>query len=141
MRFRNARRSDRPEINLIAFIDVLLVVLIFLMVSTTFSRFSALQVSLPRAAADPQMALPTSVTVAVDADGRFAIDNQRVDARDPSALALALKAAARANPDCVVEVRADAMTTHQSVVNVMEAARMAGLPKLVFATQGNSVLR
>jgi biopolymer transport protein ExbD len=111
------------------------------MVSTTFSRFSALQVSLPRAAADPQTALPKSVAVAIDAEGRFAIDNQRVEARDPSALALALKAATRANPDSVVEIRADAMASHQSVVNVMEAARLAGLPKLVFATQGNSVSR
>lgn len=135
MRFRSERRRDRPEVNLIAFIDVLLVILIFLMVSTTFSRFSALQVSLPTASADPQAALPKSVAVAVDADGRFAIDNQRLEARDSAALALALKQAARANPDCVVEIRADAMASHQSVVNVMEAARLAGLPRLVFATQ------
>lgn len=135
MRFRRERRADRPEINLIAFIDVLLVILIFLMVSTTFSRFSALQVRLPTATADPQAALPKSVAVAVDADGRFAIDNRRVDARDPSALALMLKEAAHANPDCVIEIRADGMASHQSVINVMEAARLAGLPKLVFATQ------
>lgn len=135
MRFRSERRSDRPEINLIAFIDVLLVILIFLMVSTTFSRFSALQVSLPTASADPQAALPRSVAVAIDADGRFAIDNRRVEARDPSALALMLKEASQGNPECVIEIRADGMASHQSVVNVMEAARLAGLPKLVFATQ------
>lgn len=138
MRFRSERRNDRPEINLIAFIDVLLVILIFLMVSTTFSRFSALQVSLPTATADPQTALPKSVAVVVDADGRFAIDNRRVEARDPSALALALKAAAHGNPDASIEIRADGMASHQSVVNVMEAARLAGLPKLVFATQSTA---
>ncbi|MCM0044206.1 MAG: biopolymer transporter ExbD [Burkholderiaceae bacterium] len=134
MRFRSERHRDRPEVNLIAFIDVLLVILIFLMVSTTFSRFSALQVSLPTAG-ERQSALPASVAVAVDADGRFAVDNRRIEARDPAALALALKDAAGTNPDCVVEIRADAMASHQSVVNVMEAARLAGLPKLVFATQ------
>ncbi len=140
MRFRSERRRDLPEVNLIAFIDVLLVILIFLMVSTTFSRFSALQVRLPTAAPDAQAA-PASVAVAVDAEGRFAIDNRRIEARDPSSLALALKDASRANPDCVVEIRADAMATHQSVVNVMEAARLAGLPKLVFATQSAGAAR
>lgn len=135
MQFRKAPRRDQPEVNLIAFIDVLLVILIFLMVSTTFSKFSALQVSLPTAAANPQPALPRAVSVAVDAQGRFAVDNRRVEARDPQALAVELKAAAKANPDCVVEIHADAMATHQSVVNVMEAARLAGLQKLSFSTR------
>ncbi len=135
MRFRSGRRRDQPEINLIAFIDVLLVVLIFLMVSTTFSRFSALKVSLPTASAQPQPAQPVRVTVAVDADGRFAVDQQRIEARDAQGLAAALRTAAQANPDCVLEIRADALASHQSVVHVMEAARLAGLQRLVFATQ------
>lgn len=135
MRFRTGRRRDQPEINLIAFIDVLLVVLIFLMVSTTFSRFSALKVSLPTASAQPQPAQPVRLTVAVDADGRFAVDQQRIDARDAQGLAAVLRSAAQANPDCVLEIRADALASHQSVVHVMEAARLAGLQRLVFATQ------
>jgi biopolymer transport protein ExbD len=135
MQFRKSPRRDQPEVNLIAFIDVLLVILIFLMVSTTFSKFSALQVSLPTAAANPQPAMPNSVSVAVDADGRFAVDNRRVAARDPQSLAIELKQASKSNPDCLVEIHADAMATHQSVVNVMEAARLAGLQKLSFSTR------
>ncbi len=135
MQFRKGPLRDQPEVNLIAFIDVPLVILIFLMVSTTFSKFSALQVSLPTAAANPPPALPRAVSVAVDAEGRFAVDNRRVTARDPQALAAELKAASKSNPDCVVEIHADAMATHQSVVNVMEAARLAGLARLSFSTR------
>ena len=136
MDFRKGRDRDRPEVNLIAFIDVLLVILIFLMVSTTFSKVSALRVSLPTADPSLKQAPPEMVRVAVDAQGRFAIDNRRIDARDASSLAVALKDAARGRADLMVEVHADALSTHQSVVNVMEAARMAGLSRLNFATQG-----
>ncbi len=135
VQFRKSPRRDQPEVNLIAFIDVLLVILIFLMVSTTFSKFSALQVSLPTAAATPQAAQPRKVSVTVDAEGRFAIDNRRVAARDAQSLAIELKQASQSNADCVVEIHADAMATHQSVVNVMEAARLAGLQKLSFSTR------
>jgi biopolymer transport protein ExbD len=135
MQFRKGPRRDQPEVNLIAFIDVLLVILIFLMVSTTFSKFSALRVSLPTAAANPQASLPRTVTVAVDADGRYAVDNRRVAAHDASSLAAEIREASKSNPDCVVEIHADAMATHQSVVNVMEAARLAGLQKLSFSTR------
>ncbi len=141
MRFRTESRRDHPEVNLIAFIDVLLVILIFLMVSTTFTRFSALQVRLPTAESSTRQALPRLVTVSVDANGRFAIDGRVSAARDPQALAVALKDMAQANPECVVEIRADAMATHQSVVHVMEAARLAGLPRLVFATQSGGTNR
>jgi biopolymer transport protein ExbD len=136
MDFRKGRERDRPEVNLIAFIDVLLVILIFLMVSTTFSKVSALRVSLPTADSSQKQQLPEVVRVAVDAEGRFAIDNRRIDGRDASSLALALKEAARGRTDVMVEVHADALATHQSVVNVMEAARMAGMSRLNFATQG-----
>ncbi len=136
MDFRKGRERDRPEVNLIAFIDVLLVILIFLMVSTTFSKVSALRVSLPTADSSQKQQLPEVVRVAVDAEGRFAIGNRRIDGRDASSLALALKEAARGRTDVMVEVHGDALATHQSVVNVMEAARMAGMSRLNFATQG-----
>ena len=136
MDFRKGRERDRPEVNLIAFIDVLLVILIFLMVSTTFSKVSALRVSLPTADPSQKQPQPELVRVAVDAEGRFAIDNRRVDARDAASLALALKDAARGRADLMVEVHADALATHQSVVNVMEAARIAGMSRLNFATRG-----
>ncbi len=135
MQFRKTARRDQPEVNLIAFIDVLLVILIFLMVSTTFSHVGALRVNLPTAAVQKETAPPRRILVAVDADGQVAVDNQRVDARDAQALALSLKQAAQADPECVVEIRADAMATHQSVVHVMEAARLAGLQRLSFSTR------
>lgn len=135
MQFRKTARRDQPEVNLIAFIDVLLVILIFLMASTTFSQVGAMRVNLPTAAVQPEAAPPRRISVAVNADGEVAVDNRRVAARDVNALSLSLKQAAQANPDCVVEIRADAMATHQSVVQVMEAARLAGLQRLSFSTR------
>ncbi len=136
MNFRKGRERDRPEVNLIAFIDVLLVILIFLMVSTTFSKVNALRVSLPTADAHRKQPQPELISVAVDAEGRFAINNRRIDARDAQGLAGVLRDVAHGRADLTVEVHADAMATHQSVVSVMEAARMAGLHRLNFATQG-----
>jgi biopolymer transport protein ExbD len=135
MKFRKSPRRDTPEVNLIAFIDVLLVILIFLMVSTTFSKFSALKLSLPTASNNAAPAQPKTVSVAIDASGSVAVDSRRLGVIDPSALSIVLKQAAGADKDCVLEIHADAMTTHQSVVNVMEAARLAGLQKLSFATR------
>lgn len=138
MDFRKGRRRDEPEINLIAFIDVLLVILIFLMVSTTYSKFTALQLTLPTAAAGKPPAAPHAVSVAVDAQGRYAVNNRRSGARNPEALALELKQAAGTDAETVVEIHADALSSHQSVVNVMEAARLAGLPKLRFSAQSSA---
>ncbi len=141
MRFRSQPRRDHPEVNLIAFIDVLLVILIFLMVSTTFTRFSALQITLPTADADARQSQPRTLTVAIDADGGVAIDGRRTSVREPGALVPLLQSVAQADPESVVEIRADALATHQSVVNVMEAARLAGLPRIVFATQSGGAAR
>lgn len=135
MKFRKAARRDTPEVNLIAFIDVLLVILIFLMVSTTFSKFSALKLSLPTATTNPEQAQPKTVSVAIDASGRVTVDSRRLGLIEPKTLAAALKQVVGANTDSVVEIHADAMATHQSVVNVMEAARLAGLQRLSFATR------
>lgn len=137
MNFRKGQRRAPPEINLIAFIDVLLVILIFLMVSTTFSKFTSLNISLPSAEAE-STPLPKSITVAVDAQGHYAIQQQRIAAKDPVSLASALREAAHGNAEMIVEIHADAMASHQSVVQLMEAARMAGLPKLVFAAQSGT---
>lgn len=135
MKFRKSVRRDAPEVNLIAFIDVLLVILIFLMISTTFSKFSALKLSLPTASPSPALAQPKMVSIAIDAAGGVTVDRQRVGVMPPQALAAVLKQAAGADHECVVEIHADAMTTHQAVVTVMEAARLAGLPRLTFATR------
>ncbi|MEY3899654.1 MAG: ExbD/TolR family protein [Burkholderiaceae bacterium] len=135
MKFRKSARRDTPEVNLIAFIDVLLVILIFLMVSTTFSKFSALKLSLPTATTNPEQAQPKTVSVAIDASGSVTVDGRRLGLIEPKTLAAALKQVVGANTDSVVEIHADAMATHQSVVNVMEAARLAGLQRLSFATR------
>lgn len=139
MNFRR-RRSEAPEINLIPFIDVLLVVLIFLMLSTTYSRYSELQITLPTAAADKMAERPAEILVSVAADGRYAINRTPLDGRSIELLTAALLKAAgpaggkpEASP--VVIVSADALAAHQSVVNVMDAARRANLPRLTFATQ------
>lgn len=137
MKFRH-RRAEEPEINLIPFIDVLLVILIFLMLSTTYSKFTELQVNLPTANAEKLKDRPTEVIVAVAADGRYAINKQLVDGRTPELLAAALRTAANGNADAVVIVSADAAAAHQSVINVMDGARRAGLNRLSFATQGST---
>jgi biopolymer transport protein ExbD len=129
------RRLEEPEINLIPFIDVLLVVLIFLMLSTTYSRFTELQINLPAADAEKLRERPGEVIVAVSADGRYAINRKAVDGRSVELLAAELSAAAGGRADTVVIISADALTAHQAVVNVLDAARRAGLSRLTFAAQ------
>ena len=135
MNFRKGQRRDEPEINLIAFIDVLLVILIFLMVSTTYSKYTALQITLPTAAVEQPTEAPRMVVVAVDAQGRYAINARLSEARDPGSLAQAMKEAANGKADVVVEVHADALASHQSVIHVLEAARLAGLARVRFSAQ------
>jgi biopolymer transport protein ExbD len=134
MNFR-PRPKEEPEINLIPFIDVLLVVLIFLMLSTTYSKFTEMQLRLPVADADRQRDYPKEIVVAVAADGRYMVNREPVAGRGPDAVAAALSGAARAGKESVVIISADATATHQSVITVMEAARRAGLSQITFATQ------
>jgi biopolymer transport protein ExbD len=134
MKFRQ-RRAEEPEINLIPFIDVLLVILIFLMLSTTYSKFTELQVALPVADADKLKDRPREIIVAVSADGRYVVNAQAVDGRTVELLSSALSQAAAGQADTMVIVSADASAAHQSVINVMDAARRAGLSKLTFAAQ------
>lgn len=130
------RRIEEPEINLIPFIDVLLVVLIFLMLSTTYSRFTELQINLPAAEADRLRERPAEIIVAVASDGRYAINRRAVNGRSVEMLTTELAAAAAGRPETVVIISADALAAHQSVVNVLDAARRAGLTRLTFAAQG-----
>jgi biopolymer transport protein ExbD len=134
MNFRKPR-PDEPEINLIPFIDVLLVVLIFLMLTTTYSKFTELQITLPTADAEKARDRPREIIVAVAADGRYAVDRRAVDGRSVDSLTAALVAAAAGASDVALVISADASAAHQSVINVMEAARRAGLARLTFATQ------
>jgi biopolymer transport protein ExbD len=132
------RRPDEPEINLIPFIDVLLVILIFLMLSTTYSRFTELQVALPTADAEKLKDRPQEIIVAVASDGRTSVKGQLVDGRNVEGLAAALAQAADGRGDAIVVVSADALATHQSVINVLDAARRAGLTRLTYAAQSGS---
>ena len=136
----NFRRppGDEPEINLIPFIDVLLVVLIFLMLSTTYSRFTELQVNLPSADAEKLKDRPAELIVAVSNDGRYAVNRKPVDGRSVELLTAEIAAAAGGRTDVVVIVSADALAAHQSVINVLDAARRAGLSRLTFASQTNN---
>ena len=137
MNFRRGRREDYPEINLIPFIDILLVIVIFLAVTTTYARFAELKINLPTSSAAQTPNPPKQIEVAVSEDGRYEIDNTVVSDASIDGLAAALKKAAGDQNEPVVVINADARATHQSVVNVMEAARREGLTRITFATQTN----
>jgi biopolymer transport protein ExbD len=137
MNFRH-RRQDEPEINLIPFIDVLLVVLIFLMLSTTYSKFTELQLKLPVADTDAQRDYPKELIVAVSADGSYSINRNAIPGRNLESLANAMAENAKAGKDTVVIISADASAKHQAVVTVMEAARRVGLNQITFATQSSA---
>jgi biopolymer transport protein ExbD len=134
MNFRPGTR-DEPEINLIPFIDILLVVLIFLMLTTTYSKYTQLQVNLPVADSEAQRSAPKEVIVSVSSDGRYAINQSLLDGSSVESLTRALEEATQDTHDMVIIISADAAATHQSVINVMDAARRAGLVQITFATQ------
>ncbi len=136
MNFRS-RSVSEPEINLIPFIDVLLVVLIFLMLSTTYSKFTEMQLRLPVADTDAQRDYPKEMIVSVSADGAYSVNRVAVTGRSLETLAAALGDGAKAGKETVVIISADASAKHQSVVTVMEAARRAGLNQITFATQSS----
>jgi biopolymer transport protein ExbD len=134
MNFRPGSREE-PEINLIPFIDILLVVLIFLVLTTTYSKYTELQVNLPVADAQAPKQNPREVIVSVGSDGRYAVDRRVIDASAVEGLAGALAEAKGDRDDVMVIISADAQAAHQSVINVMDAARRAGLVQITFATQ------
>ena len=135
MNLRGNRARDDPEINFIPLIDVLLVILIFLMVTTTYQRVAELQITLPEADADQMKQRPREINVGIDAQGRYLINKTVFTFSTAAALADALKQAAGDAKEPVVIINADANATHQSVIHVMEAARMAGYIHITFATQ------
>ena len=137
MNFR-PRAKEEPEINLIPFIDVLLVILIFMMLTTTYSKFTELQLTLPVADAEQQRDHPKEVIVAVAADGRYAVNKTGLEGKSVDVLAAALRDAAKAGPGSIVIISADATAPHQAVVTVMEAARRVGLTQITFATQSSA---
>ena len=135
MKFQRGRSHDEPEINLIPMIDVLLVIIIFLMLTTTYAKFSGLEINLPTADASKQAETPNEIDVAVTASGQILINKSPLTAADIKSIAEALQRAAGPRPDPVIIINADAKATHQSVVDVMQAAQTAGYPHISFATQ------
>lgn len=138
MNFKNRSREE-PEINLIPFIDVLLVVVIFLMLSTTYSKFTELQLSLPVADVQALRDYPKDVLVSVNSEGAYSVNAVPVAGRSVELVAAALVAGAKAGKESVVIISADASAKHQSVITVMEAARRAGLMQVTFATQASDL--
>jgi len=133
MNFR-VRPKEEPEINLIPFIDVLLVILIFLMLSTTYSKFTEIQLKLPVANVEAQRDVAREVLVSVSSEGQYSVNKQMVNGNSVADLTEALQAGAKAGPQSVVIIHADANAKHQAVISVMEAARRAGLTQVTFAT-------
>ena len=134
MRFRRPL-DEEPELNLIPLIDVLLIVLIFLAVSTSYSRFAELQITLPSADASQPTKQPNEINVAVTADGRYAIERQLLATTDVRSFAETLRAAGKGSDTTLLIINADAQAPHQAVIGVMEAARLAGIVRISFATQ------
>lgn len=133
MNFQRGRTREEPEINLIAMIDVLLVILIFLMVTTTYSKFSGLEINLPTADAPQNKQQPDEINVVVTAAGEVLVNKTSVAGRDVASIAAALRGSANGEP--VVIINADAKAAHQNVIDVMQAAQQAGLSHISFATQ------
>ncbi|MDS4013999.1 MAG: biopolymer transporter ExbD [Candidatus Accumulibacter sp.] len=135
MNFRRGRSGDEPEINLIPLIDVLLVIIIFLMLTTTYAKFSGLEINLPTAEASKQNEQPNEINVVVTAAGQVLVNKAPLAAATPPTISEALRRAAGEARDPVVVINADAKATHQSVVDIMQAAQSAGLVRISFATQ------
>jgi biopolymer transport protein ExbD len=135
MNFHRGHAREEPEINLIPLIDIMIVVLIFLFLTTTYSRFAELQINLPEAAAEKASDRPEVLSVAVDAQGKYAINGAAVPFGSAPNFAQKLREAAKGAKEPVIAISADAAATHQSVVNVMESARLAGYSHISFTTQ------
>lgn len=138
MNFQRGRRHEDLEMNLVPLIDVLLVIIIFLVVSATFSRTSELQINLPTAEANATQDKPLTIEVGVDANGQYVVNGKGLPDKSVEAISAALQAAANGGKEPTVVINADAASTHQSVVNVMEASRLAGYTHITFATQVKS---
>ena len=136
MKFRR-RRAEEPEINLIPFIDVLLVVLIFLMLSTTFNQLTQIQITLPTANTEKQSTTPETLTLTIQADGRFILNQQAIKATTVADIQAALQSA-QIGSQTVLVIAADQNVRHQSVVSAMEAARRSGLSRVTFAAQSSA---
>ncbi|MFA6313795.1 MAG: biopolymer transporter ExbD [Sterolibacterium sp.] len=140
MNFQRGRSHEEPEINLIPMIDVLLVILIFLMITTTYSKYAGLEINLPTAEAQQSQDPPNEINVVVSDQGDVMVNHSALGARDVATISLALRRAlgdGNSAKEPVVIISADAKASHQSVIDVMQAAQQAGLSHISFATQNS----
>jgi len=137
MNFQKGKKTDDFEINFIPLIDVLLVIIIFLVVSTTFARFSQLKINLPTAEANVADKNLDFINVTISKEGRYSINQKLISARTVAELTIKLREISAGNMDNPLVINADALASHQSVINVMEASRQAGLTKITFSTKVN----
>ncbi len=135
MNFQRGKQKEAPEINLVPLIDVMMVILIFLMITTTYSKYTELQINLPTADADKQVERSNELSVLVNAEGQYTINRAPAAFSDVQQFAVDLRQASSAMKEPIVVISADAKATHQAVVRVMEAARIAGLTQITFTTQ------
>ena len=135
MNFQRGKQKEPLEINLVPMIDVMLVILIFLMITTTYSKYTELQINLPSARAERQLERPNEVVIVVNAQGQYAVNRNPVAFRSVEQLAGELRRVAAPLTEPVVVISADGNATHQAVIRVMEAARLAGLSQITFTTQ------
>ena len=138
MNFQRGQKKEEPEINLVPMIDVLLVILIFLVITTTYSKFSELEITLPQAATvETDHAPDTSkvIDVSVSATGDYTINLVPIKFASIESLREALQSAAKNQENPIIIISADAKATHQSVITVMEAARLAGYNQVTFTTE------
>ncbi|MEY3878483.1 MAG: hypothetical protein RIQ58_351, partial [Pseudomonadota bacterium] len=127
MNFQRGKKHEDLELNLVPLIDVLLVIIIFLVVSTTFSRFSELKINLPTAEANSPDKKPNVINVSITADGVYSVNETQLPSKNLEAIVAALKNSSKGEKEVPVIINADAKCEHQSVINVMEASRQAGL--------------
>ena len=137
MNFQRGRAKEPLEINLVPMIDVMLVILIFLMITTTYSKYTELQINLPSAQAERQLQRPNEISILVNAQGQYVVNRNAVPFRSVEQLAGAPRRASAQMQEPIVVISADANATHQSVIRVMEASRLAGLAQITFTTQSN----
>ena len=135
MNFQRGREKEPLEINLVPLIDVMMVILIFLMITTTYNRYTELAINLPSADAAKPPERANEIAVLVNAQGQYVINKRAVVYRTVEQLADELRRAGGAAKEPIVVISADANATHQAVIRVMEAARLAGLSQITFTTQ------
>jgi len=134
MRFTRTPKDD-PEINLIPMIDVLLVIIIFLMLTTTYARQAELKINLPTADADKKLERTNELNVVVSASGQYSVQGKLVASRDVNALADELRRAASELKQPIVVISGDSNASYQSAIRIMDAARRAGIGQVVFAVE------